>query len=249
MKRFLAFLFLALMLIRPASAMVISSSTSQGGALPSLLLFPGESLTYDLSGQYTGLCQLEVSRDGVNYAPLAITGTSSNTVNGVVQNDSRAAFVRWNVITRTAGTFATKLTDNDDFNREEVGHKKTSVLKLYDDSVRFPTNMVYEPGDTIAFSSGTLLDLTDRPGTFRVLTSTGGPLVLNSVPAISTVTATAGQIVIIQSSTNTLTFQDDGTLSGSALELGAATRALGVGDILVLIYRASKWWEMGFYNN
>lgn len=249
MKRLIAFLFLVLMLSAPASALTISSSTAQAGPLPALLLFPEETLSYDLSGTYTGLCQLEVSRDGTNYVPLAITGTSSQSVTGQVRNDSRHAYVRWNVISRAAGTFVTQLRDNDDFNREEVGHKKTSVLRLFDDSVRFPAQLVYENGSEVVLSSTTNLYPDNLPRVFNVLNSTGGAILMQTTPAISTSTYSDGTMYILQSATATVTFQDNGTLSGSLLELGSTTRALGVGDILVLVYRAGKWWEMGFYNN
>ncbi len=242
----IAFTFAGLM---PAFAVTVSSNAVAAGALPALSLNPRETATYTLTGNFTGSIRLEASRDGVNYSPLPITATSSTTLTGTIYNDSQATFYRWNVLTRTTGTFSVELRDNDDFVDQKVGSKNTPMVKYYDDSLRIPQFLLYEIGSTLALSSATSLNQDNLPRTMNVITSTGGPLVLSAVPTISTTPYTNGTIYVVQSATNTVTFQDNDTLAGSLLELGSTTRALGVGDILVLIYRAGKWWEFGFYNN
>lgn len=51
--------------------------------------------------------------------------------------------------------------------------------------------------------------------------------------------------------TNTLILRDEGTQTGSKLQLGAATRTLGKGDSLRLRYNLADgfWYESGFFNN
>lgn len=83
---------------------------------------------------------------------------------------------------------------------------------------------------------------------FAVINGTG-TLTLTSTPHIATTTAVSGQSITLMGGANVVTFQDEGTLTGSLLELGAATRALGAGDILKLRYYSGKWYEEGFVNN
>lgn len=84
--------------------------------------------------------------------------------------------------------------------------------------------------------------------TFMVINGTG-TLTLESTPQIATTTAVSGQSITIMGGSNPVTFVDEGTLTGSLLELGAAGRALGAGDILKLRYYSGKWYEEGFVNN
>lgn len=83
---------------------------------------------------------------------------------------------------------------------------------------------------------------------FLVINATG-TITSTATPAISTLTATSGQEMIIMGGANPVTFQDNDQLSGSLLELGSATRALGAGDVLKLIYYSGKWYEIAFVNN
>jgi len=80
----------------------------------------------------------------------------------------------------------------------------------------------------------------------------GGAVALVATPTITS-PASDGQLLIIQgtSDVNTVTFQDESALAGSMLELGAASRLLGLGDILVLTWDStdSKWYEVSFSNN
>lgn len=80
----------------------------------------------------------------------------------------------------------------------------------------------------------------------------GGAVVLVATPTISA-PATDGQILLIQGTdgTNTVELQDDGSLAGSGLELGAASRVLGLGDTILLTWDSttSKWYEVSFSNN
>jgi hypothetical protein len=79
----------------------------------------------------------------------------------------------------------------------------------------------------------------------------GGAVTLTSTPTVAD--GSDGQFLMIlgTSDTNTVTVQDQGTLAGTNLELGAGTRVLGKGDILVLSFDSSDsvWYEVCFANN
>lgn len=72
---------------------------------------------------------------------------------------------------------------------------------------------------------------------------------LSATPTISTATAINGDQVMFIGAVSSITFSDNGTLVGSALKLGATTRAVGLGDMLGLIYLNGFWREEYFVNN
>ncbi len=92
---------------------------------------------------------------------------------------------------------------------------------------------------------------------YETVISSGGPIVLTSIPTIATGPAAglefaSGTILVIASTaTASVTFQDNGTLSGSQLELGSTTRAISANKTLTLIYDATlhRWLELAFGSN
>lgn len=83
-----------------------------------------------------------------------------------------------------------------------------------------------------------------------LVVSASGTLTSTATPFISTTTAISGQVItLFGGSANVLTLTDEGGLTGSLLELGSGTRAIGAGDILKLRYYSGKWYEEGFVNN
>lgn len=94
---------------------------------------------------------------------------------------------------------------------------------------------------------------------FDMLQSTGAALLMTSKPTISTATVVGGttpwadgtKLVITTTGTVQITLQDNATLSGSELHLGANTRIVGADKILTLIYVASQgfWDELSYANN
>lgn len=84
-------------------------------------------------------------------------------------------------------------------------------------------------------------------------TSPAAAVVTSATPTISTTTATDGQFIVIKgtSSTATFAFQDNGTLAGSLLELGAASRVVSDLKVLGLMYDGTigKWLEVFYGNN
>lgn len=79
----------------------------------------------------------------------------------------------------------------------------------------------------------------------------GGAVTLTSTPTIADGIAGGQILTITGTSANTVTLQDEGTLPGSNIQLGAATRVLGQGDILVMEFYESDsfWYERSFSDN
>lgn len=78
---------------------------------------------------------------------------------------------------------------------------------------------------------------------FIIINGTG-TIDMSSTPTISTAAALNGQELLIMGGSNPVTFKDEGTLTGSALELGATKRSIGSGDWLKLVFYAGKWYEI-----
>lgn len=252
MKKILGFLALLVMgSISTAWGVTVSSTTPNVAILPYIYLQPHESLTYSLTGTATGTALIQVSRDGVNFSPTGIKKVATGAVSesGVITNGEGLGYFRFYVSTITAGSFITSLTDNDDFVAEFRSNKKAPNFQVYDESFRMLNRLVAIPGPQVIMSSTTALNADNMRSVFNVLNSTGGAISISATPTISVTDFPDGTIFIIQSATATVTLSDNGTVTGSLLELGANTRALGVGDILGLILRDGKWWELFFDNN
>jgi len=83
-----------------------------------------------------------------------------------------------------------------------------------------------------------------------VVLNPDGDYALTSTPTIAN--GTTGQILYIitdNAEANTVTVQDEGTIPNSNLELGAAGRAIGARDVLVLMYNGAQWVEVSYANN
>jgi hypothetical protein len=94
---------------------------------------------------------------------------------------------------------------------------------------------------------------TVNPNASRIsVVGNGGPVSLASTPTVIDGDAD-GQYLLITGTdnTNTVTFNADSSLPGTKLHLGAASRALGEGDILELLWddTLGGWYEVGFTNN
>lgn len=237
-----------------AWAASVGTTFVASGTTSALRLERKESLGYYISGTFTGTVYLERSFDAVNYAPVPAVTVTNNTGGrntGVVRTDDSAAYFRFRASTITAGSMVVRLDDRPDFVSEVTNLKREPVVKYYDNNVQFASILTFEPSNNeqpVILSTGTEITKDTFNRTFNVVTATGA-ISVNSTPTISTDTANVGDIYIIQSARDTITFTDNGTLSGSALELGDTTRAMGVGDILMLIFRGGKWWELGYCNN
>lgn len=78
----------------------------------------------------------------------------------------------------------------------------------------------------------------------------GGPVTSTVTPTIPAPASDIQLVLMGTSDVNTVTLQDNGTLAGTRLRLGAATRVLGANDILVLGYDVATnfWSEYSFVN-
>jgi len=112
------------------------------------------------------------------------------------------------------------------------------------------------PG-TLAFQAGAIQSLLAAtqitPDRVKVrVAGNGGAVTLTGTPTI-VAASNDGQLLILQgtSDANTVTLQDEATLPTSGLALGAATRLLGAGDMLMLMWDSTNalWYEIAFANN
>ncbi len=139
MKKLIKSLLIVLALSSPALAGVtISTTTTLVGPIPALLLQPNETLTYSITGTFTGETRIERSYDATNWIPVGISTTnhSGGTVSGTLMSGSEMGLFRWNSSTITAGAFVYYMADNDDFVTERLNNKKVPVAQTYDDSFR-----------------------------------------------------------------------------------------------------------------
>lgn len=111
------------------------------------------------------------------------------------------------------------------------------------------TGAVAETPNTSSYSSIGVSTSINPVGLAFIVMSASGTITSTATPFISTTSAVSGQVLTLMGGANAVTLQDNGTLSGSLLELGSTTRALGAGDILRLRYYNGKWWEEAFVNN
>jgi len=120
-----------------------------------------------------------------------------------------------------------------------------------------PSTALGSSGQTTGVNVSTMIPVNS---TFEVLTSSGGNLLMTAAPAISSYTVANGGTTPVQDgawliltttmTTSTITFQSNGTLSGSGIFLGANTRAIALHSTLGLQFVASESaWEERFYNS
>ena len=190
---------------------------------------------------------------------------------------SDTVYFRWKVLLSSGTEFVLTLKDQDDPVSVLKNNKRADVVSFYDDSIRLAGSLFSDRFQLQGSSNATVIELssatqlkwgaedpvnkryslnrTTIDKTFSVIRSTSGEsattgaITLVATPTISTQTATNGDLAIFHCRTSSITFQDNSTLSGSALRLGATTRALGLGDILAMLFHDGYWYEFFFVNN
>jgi len=103
----------------------------------------------------------------------------------------------------------------------------------------------------VILDSGTALSGTTSDSFVLIVGSFAASAMISSAtPFISTTTATAGQMITIMGTDATATVQlsDNGTVSGSQLELDGNTIVLGEDSSITLIYYDEKWIQCGGIN-
>lgn len=116
---------------------------------------------------------------------------------------------------------------------------------------------ILAPSDTQTVAAATRLNV-DAP--FVQVYGSGGAVTLTGTPTIPN--GLDGQLLLLRgtNNTNTVTLQDESSLSGSNVELGAATRVLGNNDLLLLVFQSGSpryqvpptgaaWYELVFINH
>lgn len=135
---------------------------------------------------------------------------------------------------------------------------RDSALKIWSDAdgyldvaadVGFRVNAptIYKPSTTQAVTG---VGTTILANATMIMLNPDADYTLTSAPTIAD--GTTGQILYIScpaAEGNTVTFQDQGTLAGSNLQLGATTRSIKGEDVLCLIFGDSCWTEVSYANN
>lgn len=136
MKKALIAIVAVLGFCLPAAAVTLSSTTAKSGPVPALHLHPDETLTYTLTGTFTGTAYIEKSFDGTNWKPVGISSTNNSgaTLTGTLASGKSATLYRWNGSTIAAGSFIFTMADNDDIVEEVKNNKKVPVTQTKDDS-------------------------------------------------------------------------------------------------------------------
>ena len=151
--------------------------------------------------------------------------------------------LRWSDVQTLDLTVGDDLTVSDISNIDTLGLTKTAL-----GSGQSTVAGIYTATTVVVTSS------------YMSLISSGtSDVLLNSTPSVSTGPSTtavanwaSGTLVIFTSTSSAgVIFQDEGTLTGSRLQLGAATRLVNRYDILTLIYDATDnfWREVSFSAN
>lgn len=138
MKKIIGALLIIAGLSTPLIAATVSTTTALAGPSDALLLQKNETLTYTITGTFTGEAFIEKSVDMTNWAPVGISTTNNagGTVTGTLYSLNKVSLFRWNGSTITAGAFIFTLADNDDFVSEQLNNKHIPVTQTYDESFR-----------------------------------------------------------------------------------------------------------------
>ena len=176
-------------------------------------------------------------------SPSLTLNQSSGAISSL--NLNQAGVVNWqlkNVATTGVLSF------NDGFNDEFYMLPTSGEAYFQGDLIRILGKTEYYPQDLQTLAAGAAISVIRTK--VRVV-GDSGPVTLTSTPTIAD--GHTGQIVFLQGTdnTNTLTVQDQASLGGSNLVLGAATRVLGQGDMLLLMFDSndSVWYEVSFTDN
>ena len=195
------------------------------------------------SGGYVSGCEVAVDNTG-NFVPTvnnaqnlgsaSLQWAASYTVNETVSGTQSVG---------TAGT-STLLTPG-------TAATVNSTIGLF----AIPSVSLGSSGQNFGVNKSTIIPVNSS---YELLTSTGGPIVMASLPNISTTTVVGGSTLLtdgtflvltstISSATAGITFQSNGALAGSQLFLGAATRQIGLHKVLTLKFHAvsgaASYWE------
>lgn len=150
--------------------------------------------------------------------------------------DGNGGFFRWSA-TSTASTNLTVLVSSR--NASTTGR----WIQVGLDADNAPATQTLAAGTATVATTGRVIRVA----------GTGGATTITVNPAITVTGLRDGQELEIwgTSDTDTVVYTDEGGDAGIKLQLGAATRTLGIGDVLVLRYNTTDalWYELSFTNN
>lgn len=127
-------------------------------------------------------------------------------------------------------------------------NKAGEKSNLYMGDCTVNKRMVYTISSSLAISSSTSIDVSET-SFIKVGNVTGVVDVTSGTPSLTG--GTTGQIVVLVGTTDSYPtiLADEGTLTNSKLQLGAAWRTIGLYDVLKLIFNGQYWVEISFENN
>lgn len=180
---------------------------------------------------------------------VATDGGETSTIRFATRGSGGAVTERWGI---SGGGTIQALTDNT-MDIGAVGANRPRDIYLADDitvggDITVGAVTIHTPStlQTLAAAGALLANATK----VRVVGS-GGAVTSTAAPTIAD--GTDGQLLYIQGThaTSTWTIQDQDSLASSNVHLGAVSRALGQGDVLVLTFDTtdSVWYEVSFTNN
>lgn len=179
-----------------AAATVSKTFTTHSTASDVLLVYGGESFTYDVSGTFVGTVKLQRSRNGSSWENFLVISSSFSTtpaLTGTIQVETARGvrqFFRVYASTHSEGSIVTSIADANDLVEEKPNLKGVAAFKLYDDGVVIPGTLDV----TGAASVGGALSVTGAVSQAAVGTSVGLRLTpLNASTSGYTVSAVASQ--------------------------------------------------------
>lgn len=124
-----------------------------------------------------------------------------------------------------------------------------SVCIGQDEQFKLGMPMSITPSTFSGINASTSIPVTDG---YLVVASSGGIVAVTATPSVKTTyesgrAVKSGSLLVLRGSSdaNAVVLQDNDSVSGTKLDLGATTRSLGNKDILVLWYDAAvdRWME------
>lgn len=212
--------------------------------------------TLDLSGNLrtTGKATAVLTGSIDPAASTAVTGVGTRFTSELTVGDRIT--VTGETRTVTAITDNTNLTVDIAFsnNANDTEPDVLYALATFRDSsnnLRFTINdqgaVSYTPSST---QSITAVGNTILANAAMIVLDPNSDYTLTSAPTIAN--GATGQIIYITAGNgeaNTVTLQDQDSLAGSNLQLGAPSRAVSGKDVLVLMFDGTDWAEVSFANN
>ncbi len=189
-------------------------------------------LCQDSSGSFLPTSTLGTQNLGSSTFPFANVYSAAETITGSVTEGTVGS-------TNATGLGGTAATQNVTNGLTVFGKVAITGIVV---STTIPVNSSYE---TVMSTAGNAIIISATPS---ISTTT---LVQAAGAATGTILPSGTYLVLSSTGASGITLQDEGTLTGSRLQLGAATRAITQFKTLTLIWDATDafWREISYGNN